>query len=150
MLFEGRFKTQDYFRSFLHLFSIPSFIFSKTGMGLFLFTLKGYFKLFIICIQRMVSLMVILFCTKCFLLVYMYIDLLKLKAYKLYRLPLKTPHKKFAISFCLFNKGRYYNWYVVIINQSLLDTAEKTLCRYPYNVPTQIIPFVKKTETQPS
>ena len=32
----------------------------------------------------MVSLMVILFSTKCFLFVYMYIDLLKLKAYKLF------------------------------------------------------------------
>ena len=32
----------------------------------------------------MVSLMVILFSTKCFLLVHMYIDLLKLKAYKLF------------------------------------------------------------------
>ena len=32
----------------------------------------------------MVSLMVILFSAKCFLFVYMYIDLLKLKAYKLY------------------------------------------------------------------
>ena len=31
----------------------------------------------------MVSLMVILYSTKCFLFVYMYIDLLKLKAYKL-------------------------------------------------------------------
>ena len=34
--------------------------------------------------QRMVSLTVILFSTKCFLFVYMYIDLLKLKAYKLF------------------------------------------------------------------
>ena len=42
--------------------------------------------LFIIFIQRMVSLMVIiiLFITKCFLFVYMYIDLLKLTAYKLF------------------------------------------------------------------
>ena len=46
--------------------------------GLFLLTLKGWFKLFIIFLQRMVSLMVILFGTKCFLFVYMYIDLLKL------------------------------------------------------------------------
>ena len=36
-------------------------------------------------IQRMVSLMVILFSTKCFLFVYMYIDLLKLEAYKLFK-----------------------------------------------------------------
>ena len=65
----------------------------------------------------------------------------------LYRLPLKMPHKKFVISFCLFNKGRYSSWYAVIIQQALLDIAEKTRCRYPYNVPTQIIPFVKKTKT---
>ena len=32
----------------------------------------------------MVSLMVIMYSTKCFLFVYMYIDLLKLKAYKLF------------------------------------------------------------------
>ena len=25
----------------------------------------------------------------------------------------------------------------------LLDIAEKSRCKYPYNVPTQIIPFVK-------
>ena len=31
MFFEGRYKTQDYFRYLLHLFSIPSFIFSKDG-----------------------------------------------------------------------------------------------------------------------
>ena len=87
MLFEGRYKTQDYFQYFLHLFSVPTFIFSKNGKvggGEFLLTLKGLFKLFIIFIQRMVSRMVILFSTKCFLFVYIYIDLLKLKAYKLF------------------------------------------------------------------
>ena len=36
MLFEGRYKTQNYFRYFLHLFSVPSFIFSKNGSGLIL------------------------------------------------------------------------------------------------------------------
>ena len=41
MLFEGWYKTQDYFRYFLHLFSVPSFIFSKNKVGLFLLTLKG-------------------------------------------------------------------------------------------------------------
>ena len=34
MLFEGRYKTQDYFRFFFYLFSVPSFIFSKNRMGL--------------------------------------------------------------------------------------------------------------------
>ena len=34
--FEARHKTQDYFRHFLHLFSVPSFIFSKNGRGLIL------------------------------------------------------------------------------------------------------------------
>ena len=65
----------------------------------------------------------------------------------IYRLPLKTPHKKFAICFCLLDKVRYFSWHVVIIHQALLDIAGKTRCRYPYNVPTQIIPFVKKTQT---
>ena len=36
MLFEGRYKTQDYFRYCLHLFSVPSFIFSKNGRRLIL------------------------------------------------------------------------------------------------------------------
>ena len=36
MLFEGGYKTQDYFRYFLLLFSVPSFIFSKKGMWLIL------------------------------------------------------------------------------------------------------------------
>ena len=69
MLCEGRFKTQG-----------------KREGGLFLLTLKGKFKLYIVFIQRMVSLVVVLFSTKCFLFVYMYIDLLhvKLKAYKLF------------------------------------------------------------------
>ena len=35
----------------------------------------------------------------------------------------------------------------MFIHQALLDIAEKNRCRYPYNVPTQIIPFVKKTKT---
>ena len=62
----------------------------------------------------------------------------------LYRLLVKTC----AILFCLFNKGRYFSWYIVITHQALLDIDEKkTRCRYPYNVPTQIIPFVKKTKT---
>ena len=94
MLFEVRYKTQDYFRYFLHLFSPPSFIFSKNGRGVFLLTLKGYLILFIIIIfiLRMVSLMVILFGTKCFLFVYMYmyIDLLKLKANKLFKIVMLT------------------------------------------------------------
>ena len=42
MLFEGGYKTQDYFRYFLNFFSVPSFIFlKKTEWGLFLLTLKG-------------------------------------------------------------------------------------------------------------
>ena len=36
MLFEGRYKTQDYFRYFLPLFSVPSFIFSISGRELIL------------------------------------------------------------------------------------------------------------------
>ena len=40
MLFEGRYKTQNYFRYFLHLFSVYHLSFRKTEGGLFLFTLK--------------------------------------------------------------------------------------------------------------
>ena len=36
MLFEGRYETQDYFRYFRQLFSVPSFILSKNGRGLIL------------------------------------------------------------------------------------------------------------------
>ena len=36
MLFEGRYKAQDYFRYFLHLFSVQSFIFSRNVRGLIL------------------------------------------------------------------------------------------------------------------
>ena len=36
MLFKGRCKIQDYFRYFLQLFSVPSFIFSINGKGLIL------------------------------------------------------------------------------------------------------------------
>ena len=43
----------------------------------------------------------------------------------IYRLPLKPPHKKFVVSFCLFDKGQYLSWYVVIIHQALLDITEK-------------------------
>ena len=62
----------------------------------------------------MVSLMVILFRTKCFLFVYMYIDLLKLKAYKLFEnsdadlywlLFLKRPTCSFYIKFKQPNKS---------------------------------------------
>ena len=88
MLFEDRYKTQGFSRYFLHLFSVPTFIFSKNGRGAYsclpskdslncsLSLFKGWFHLW--------SLMVILLSTKCFLAVYMYIDQLKLKAYKLF------------------------------------------------------------------
>ena len=36
MHFGDRYKTQDYFRYFVHLFSVPSFIFSKNGRELIL------------------------------------------------------------------------------------------------------------------
>ena len=54
MLFEGRYKTQDYFRYFLHLFSVPPLIFFRKMEG------------------------------GIFLLEHVYIDLLKLKAYELF------------------------------------------------------------------
>ena len=84
ILFEGRYKT-DYFRYFLHLFSVPSFIFSKNGRGAYsclpskdslnysLSLFKGWFHLWpFYSVQN------------AFLFVYMYIDLSKLKAFKLF------------------------------------------------------------------
>ena len=84
MFYEGRYKTQDYFLYFLYLFSVPSLIFSKKLKGAYfclpskdslnysISLFKGWFHLWS------------LFSTKCFLFVYMYIDLFKLKAYKLF------------------------------------------------------------------
>ena len=76
----------------IRLFSIFSslifcsiiYLFEKRKGACSCLPVKGYFRLFIIFIQRMISLMVILFSAKCFLFVYMYIDLLKLKACKLF------------------------------------------------------------------
>ena len=39
--FRGPIQNQDHFRYFLHLFSVPSFIFRKQEGGLFLLSLKG-------------------------------------------------------------------------------------------------------------
>ena len=77
-------KNKIIFDIFFINFLFYHFCFRKTEGGLFLLTLKGQFKLFIIFIQGMASLIVILFSTKCLLFIYMYIDLLKLKAYKLF------------------------------------------------------------------
>ena len=85
MLFEGRYKTQDYFQSVLHLFSVPSFIFLKNGraysclpskasLNYSLFLFKGWFHLW--------SFYSVLNASRLF--VFMNIDLLKLKAYKLF------------------------------------------------------------------
>ena len=86
MLFEGRYKTQNYYQTFLHLFSVPSFIFpenrkeaysclpSKDSLNYSLSLLEGWFHLWSFHSEK-----------KCFLIVYMYIDLLKNKAYKLFK-----------------------------------------------------------------
>ena len=84
MFCESRYKTQDYFQYFLHLFSVPSLIFSKKLKGALFCLPSKDSQLFTVFIQKMVSRMVILFGTKCFSFVYMYIDLFKLKAYKLF------------------------------------------------------------------
>ena len=94
--FRGTIQIQDYFRYFLHLFSVPSFIISNTEGGLFLLTLKGLF------IQRMASLMVIPLSTKCFLFIYMYIDLLKRKAYKLFE------NSDADLSWLLFKEANFF------------------------------------------
>ena len=88
MLFKGRYKTQDYFRYFLHLFSVSSFSFSKNGRGLIL-----------VYPQRIVLIIHYLYSKDGFtyghsiqykmLLVRLHIDytdLLKLKAYKLFEI----------------------------------------------------------------
>ena len=85
MPFEGRYKTQVYFRYFLHLFSVPSFIFSKNRRGL----IFAYPKRIVQIIHYLYSkdgftYGQILFSTKCFLFVYVDKDLLRLKAYKLF------------------------------------------------------------------
>ena len=59
ILFEGRYKIQDRFRYFLHLFSVPSFIFSKNERGLILAYPQRIVLIMIIFIQRMVKVMVI-------------------------------------------------------------------------------------------
>ena len=72
--FRGSIQNTRLFSSFIFC---PSFIFSCLPSN-------EQLKLFVIFIQRMVSLMVILFNTNCLFFVYMYIDLLRLKAYKLF------------------------------------------------------------------
>ena len=82
------FKRRSSLVTFVYSLSLPvaqgPALIGEVISRVFLLTLRGQFKLFIIFIQRMVSLMAILFSTKCFLFVYMYIDLSKLKAYKLF------------------------------------------------------------------
>ena len=77
----SRVDTKHKIISIISSFSFCSYhlSFRKSEGGLFLLTFQAEFKLFIIFIQRMVSLMIILFSTKCFLSVYMYIDLINLK-----------------------------------------------------------------------
>ena len=75
MLFERRYKTQPNFRYFLfHHLS-----FRKTEGAYSCLPSKDNLNYSFIFIQRTVLLIVILFSTKCFLFVNMYIDLLKLK-----------------------------------------------------------------------
>ena len=86
MLFEGGYKTQDYFRYFLHLFSVPSFIFSKNGRGAYsclplknslnysLALFKRWYHLWSFCSLKNAS------CS----FTYIYVDLLKLKANELF------------------------------------------------------------------
>ena len=85
MLFECRYKTQAYFRYFLHLFSVVIYLFEKRKGAYSCLPSKDLsLNYSFIFIQMMVSRMVILFSTKCFLFIYMYIALLKLKVYKLF------------------------------------------------------------------
>ena len=105
MLSEGRYRTQKYFRYFLHLFSVSSFILSKKRLPS-----NNSLKLFIIVIQRMVSLMVILFSTKCFLFFYMCIDLSK---------PIN--YLKIVM---LTSPGFFFNGWLVVLGFSATLTAK--------------------------
>ena len=84
MLFEGRNITQDYFRYFLHLFSVPSFIFSKNGSGLIL----AYPRKVVLIIHYLYSKDGFTYGHsiqyKMLLFLYMYIDLSKLRTNKLF------------------------------------------------------------------
>ena len=84
MLFEGRYKTQDYFPYFLHSFPVPSFIFTKNGRVLIL----AYPQRIVYNIHYLYSKDGFTYGHSIqyeyFLFVFMYIDLLKLKAYKLF------------------------------------------------------------------
>ena len=83
--FRASIQNTSLFSIFSSFISVPSFIFSKNGKGVYsCLPSKDSLNYSFIFIQRMVALMVILFSTKCFLFVYMYIDLLKLKVYKLF------------------------------------------------------------------
>ena len=87
MLFEARYKTQNTrLLSILspYIFSSIIYLLEKTEEGLLLLTLKGQFKLFIYLYSKDGFTYGHSIQYKCFLLVYMYIDLLKLKANKLF------------------------------------------------------------------
>ena len=89
MLFEGRYKTQDYFRYFLHLFSVPSLIFSKNGGGGAYSYLPSKDSLTIHYLYSKVGSTYGHSIQYKMLLVRLhidYIDLLKLKAYKLFEI----------------------------------------------------------------
>ena len=84
MLFEGRYKTQDYFQYFFHLFSVQSLIFSKKLKGAYfcspskdslnysLSLFKGWFHLWSLYSVQNAP------CS------FTYIDLFKLKAYDIF------------------------------------------------------------------
>ena len=123
MLFEGRYKKSDMiiFDIFFIYFLFHHLSFRKTEGGLILvLTLKGLFKLFVIFIQRMVSLMVILFSKKCFLFVHLYIDLIKLKVFKLFENSDASPgFSKFLMKpTCIPNLINRYPLYVTRHNSA--------------------------------
>ena len=85
MLFKGRYKRQDYFQTFRHLFSVTSFICRKSKRAYSCLPSKDSLNYSLSLYKDGFTYGFILFSTKCFLFVYMYIDLLKLQAYKLFK-----------------------------------------------------------------
>ena len=83
--FQGSIQNTRLFSIFsLFFFCSIIYLFQKRKEAYSCLPSKDSLNYSFIFIQRMVSLMVILFSTKCFLFVYLYIDLLKLKACKLF------------------------------------------------------------------
>ena len=94
----------------------------------------------------MVSLTVILFSTKCFLFVYMYIDLLKLKAYKLFRnryaylswLLFKEANLLRYGQFTIALKLNLVRFYIDLYHRLLEKVISRKCSEFPFSYWTQL------------